>query len=331
MENYGLTDPKTGLNSRLLDWNRSFEELIDHAISTPVDAVLFTGDAFKTRDPNPTYQNAFFKGLKKIAGAGIPIIAIPGNHDLPLAPSKKSALETLATLKVPHIHFSKKIDLIKIPVAKTTLQIVTLPFIYKLNICQPSEIRGLSAQKLNQILSQRLENLVSLQVAKMKRNQPRIVMAHLSVEKAVLGSEQMIGFGQDLLLSESFLKNLAVDYIALGHLHKYQTVLTKPLAIYPGSLERIDFSEEKENKGFVEINFTPLKTDWRVKARFIPTQARKFLTLRISLAKKEKDPMTEIIKQIKEADIRETVLRIIIKATDQQARKINELEIRGAV
>jgi len=61
VENYGRLDPTTGLSSRLTDFLRAFDQVVDYALdeANDVDLVVFAGDAFKTRDPSPTYQRAF--------------------------------------------------------------------------------------------------------------------------------------------------------------------------------------------------------------------------------------------------------------------------------
>src|SRR5512143_1227592 len=59
MENYGHIDSGTGINSRVIDFLRRFDEVIDYGLSHDVDLVIFAGDAFKTRDPSPTLQREF--------------------------------------------------------------------------------------------------------------------------------------------------------------------------------------------------------------------------------------------------------------------------------
>ncbi|HZB96695.1 MAG TPA: metallophosphoesterase, partial [Herpetosiphonaceae bacterium] len=60
MENYGRTDPATGLNTRLQDYLQRFDEALTYALETePVDIVLIAGDIYKNRTPNPTHQREF--------------------------------------------------------------------------------------------------------------------------------------------------------------------------------------------------------------------------------------------------------------------------------
>ena len=48
IDNYGTIDPETGLSTRVLDFLRAFDVIVDRAIAERFDAVLFTGDAFKS-------------------------------------------------------------------------------------------------------------------------------------------------------------------------------------------------------------------------------------------------------------------------------------------
>ncbi len=59
--------------------------------------------------------------------------------------------------------------------------------------------------------------------------------------------------GSDLVLSPSLVRDPRLDYVALGHIHKPQNLNENahPPVIYPGSIERVDFGEVKDDKFFV--------------------------------------------------------------------------------
>ena len=67
VETYGRPDPATGLSTRLLDFLRAFDELVDFAIEEQVDVVLFCGDAYKSREPSQTHQREFAKRGRKFS------------------------------------------------------------------------------------------------------------------------------------------------------------------------------------------------------------------------------------------------------------------------
>ena len=85
MENYGRTDPATGLSTRLGDFLRTLDEALDWALDNDVHLVLIAGDVYKNRDPSPTVQREFARRIARLSKAGLPTYLIVGNHDLPNA------------------------------------------------------------------------------------------------------------------------------------------------------------------------------------------------------------------------------------------------------
>ena len=103
MANYGRQDPATGLPLRVMDFLRSLDEIVDTAISEQVDLVVFAGDAYKNRDPAPTFQREWGKRIMKLSKAQIPTILLVGNHDVSPSVARAHALEEFSTLSVPHV------------------------------------------------------------------------------------------------------------------------------------------------------------------------------------------------------------------------------------
>ena len=103
VENYSHTDPVTGLSSRLQDFLKTLDELVDYAIEQRVDLVLFCGDAYKSREPSQTQQREFAKRLKRLSTSGIPIFLLIGNHDLPNAIGRATSTEIFDTLAVDNV------------------------------------------------------------------------------------------------------------------------------------------------------------------------------------------------------------------------------------
>jgi exonuclease SbcD len=102
MENYGKTDPETGLSSRVVDFLRRMDEVVNYAREEAVDLVIFAGDAFKTRAPNPTFQREFAWRVRDLAEIA-PVVLLVGNHDLPPTALKASSIEIYDTLAVPNV------------------------------------------------------------------------------------------------------------------------------------------------------------------------------------------------------------------------------------
>lgn len=288
MENYAKLDPETGLSSRLLDFLKTFDFIVDTAIKENVNAVVFAGDAYKTRDPNPTQQRGFGERVKKIAKAGIPFVLVVGNHDTPNAAGKANTLDIYSALEIDNVYVSRKPELLNIPTKSGNLQVVTLPWLHK------DEYKKV-ADKLTGLYE------------KIKPDSPAIFLSHVEVEGASYGSEKGMAIANDVTVPLPLLQDKRLSYVALGHIHKHQVLSKDPLVVYAGSPHRIDFGEEKEEKGIclVEINKT-------TSFQFIPTGARQFLTIEITLKPSDPNPTQTVLSEIAKHDINEKVVRLVI-------------------
>jgi exonuclease SbcD len=70
------------LEERTKDFFRAWADVIEkYAIPNRVDFVLICGDFFDRRNVDPQAMNHAMVGLKALKEAGIPVVAIEGNHD----------------------------------------------------------------------------------------------------------------------------------------------------------------------------------------------------------------------------------------------------------
>lgn len=339
MENYGRLDPKTGLHSRLGDWQQSFQAIIDYATGNkkrsappvnktgPVDLVIFAGDAFRTRDPSPTYVRAFGEGIRKIAEAEIPVVLVVGNHDLPNASGKASTLDVFSALAVPNVTVSRNPELIKMKTKHGEIQIVTLPWMYKSQFFAKEEITQVVGGDLQHRFQEKVIEIFQLLLSKIDARVPAIAVVHATVEGASYGSERSILLGNEIIVPLRILTNPKLSYVALGHLHRHQILHQNPPVVYSGSLERIDFSEEEEKKGFVLVETARGKTV----AHFVEVPVRKFLTIDVQIADDDDNPTYTVVKKVKEASTKDCVVRVIIRCSEVKSPEIRETPIREAL
>jgi exonuclease SbcD len=277
MANYGRQDPQTGLPLRVLDYLKSLDQIVDTAIDEAVDMVLFAGDTYKDRNPAPTYQREWGVRMMRLSRAGIPTLLLVGNHDLSPAHGRAHALDAFDTLEVPYVQVLDKpqflgpADLHGLP-----LQVIALPWISRSGMVAHLDMRATEPGTVYQVLEARLTELVDHWIENADPQLPILLTAHASVEGASYGGERTVMLGGDLTLSGSFVRNPALDYVALGHIHKPQNLTSDrkdspadpPPVVYPGSIERVDFGEAADQKffvvaqvdrGFAEVAWRPLK------------------------------------------------------------------------
>ena len=310
VENYSKLDPQTGLSTRLLDFFKTFDFIVDTAIENKVDAVIFAGDAYKTRDPNPTQQRGFGERIRKIAKTGIPVILVVGNHDTPNAQGRANTLDIYSALEIDNVWVSRKPELLEIPTKSGKLQVVTLPWLHK------DDYRKVGDQ---------LKSLYD-KIDTSPTGGPAIFLSHCEVEGASYGYEKGMAIANDVTVPLPLLQDKRLSYVALGHIHKHQILSQNPLVVYCGSPHRIDFGEEGEEKGIclVEIGKS-------TSFKFIPTNCRQFLSIDINLKPDDKNPTQTILDEIAKHNIIEKVVRLTINIPSDCETEIQIDQIKKAL
>jgi exonuclease SbcD len=139
--------------------------------------------------------------------------------------------------------------------------------------------------------------------------------------------------GRDPVIMLSSIARPVYDYIALGHIHKRQVLCEKPHIVYAGSLERLDFGDEGEEKGFYVIEIEQEDVNRSVRYEFHKIDAREFLTLEISVDEGNPDPTKSILERIAErkGDIADAIVRLKISLPANLATMLREGEIFKAL
>ena len=268
MANYGRHDSETGLPLRVLDFLKSLDTIIDAAISEKVDMVIFAGDAYKDRSPAPTFQREWGKRIMRLSKAQIPTLLLVGNHDLSPAAGRAHAIQEFDTLQVPYVRVLQKPEFLTpnelwgVPV-----QVIAMPWISRSGLMASLGASAVDSKELFGNIEARISELVEGWIEEAGSDFPLILTAHASVEGAMFGAERMVMLGSDLVLPTWLVKDQRLDYVAMGHIHKPQDVNQgqHPPVIYPGSIERIDFGEAKDDKFYIVADITrgDAKVEWR--------------------------------------------------------------------
>ena len=326
VENYGRLDAKTGLHTRLLDYLRSFDELVEYALSEPVDLVLFAGDAYKSRDPNPTHQREFARRIHRLASADIPVFLLTGNHDLPSTAGRADTLDIFATLEVPNVYVGRRPAMHRLDTRAGPLQIIAIPWLLRSHLLSRDERKNHTLTELEDLTLQKLDNIVAREIQQLDRAVPTIVAAHGAVYGATYGSERSVMLGQELVLPLSLLKNDAFDYVALGHIHRHQVLSREPPIVYAGSVDRIDFGEEKEAKGFFVAEVESGRADFT----FVEiSSTRPFITIEVEAI--SNDPMAQVRQAVAAQDLHNAIARLIIHTSVEKNHLLGDREIRQSL
>ena len=241
------------LEERTQDFFRAwYEVILRHAIPNEVDFVLIAGDFFNARKVDPQTMNHAMAGLNELREAGIPVLAIEGNHD------QHEAMNTFSWLRsLSQWGFLKLLEPARNPEGGFRF----VPWNEEERSGSYIDVAGarifgshwygMSANAAIPMLTDALRDV----------RQPglfHILMLHTDVEGQINRPIPALSIAK--------LKELRtqVDYVALGHTHKRFEL--EDWAFNPGSLEACTIDEYKEERGAYLIE---VDDEHRVTARHI--------------------------------------------------------------
>jgi len=324
-ELYGRYDPLTGASSRLQDFVDALDRAIDYAIRERVDLFLFAGDAYKTRDPTPTQQRAFALRLRRLLEAEVPVFLLTGNHDMPNAFGRATSLDIFDSLPLANLYVASRPDVYQVRTRSGPLQVVAVPWLSRSIWMAREELKNKSIDEMNRELLERLETFMDAAIAGLDPDAPAVLTLHGSVAGAVFGSERSTMLGNDPLIPKSLVANPAFAYVALGHIHKHQQVVDDPPVVYSGGVERIDFGEERDAKGFVVVDIDPAGARWR----FVESGARPFTSLRVQAH--GSDPTAEALEAVAGRDLDGAIVKLEVHLLDGNQSSFQEGRVRAAL
>ena len=337
VENYGRTDPNTGLSTRLGDFLDALDELVEFALADGVDVVVLAGDAYKGRDPSQTHQREFARRLLKLSDGGIATFLLPGNHDLPAATGRAHAVEIFSTLQVPNVHVGASLQTYAIPTRAGPLQVLAVPWPSRGAMLAREESRGLSIEEIRAETERRMTMAIAGRAQGIDPDVPAILTGHVTVNGATVGSERSMMLGNDHVLNVSAVQRPELEYVALGHIHKHQVLRPVggdgPAVAYSGSLQRVDFSEESDEKGFCVVALDP-KADQGQRVtdfQFQKIAARPFVTVDAAVPEVEQNPAAFVTRAISRHQVAGAIVRLRVKLSSEQSAKLRDSDLRPSL
>ncbi|HYW89930.1 MAG TPA: exonuclease SbcCD subunit D [Chloroflexota bacterium] len=327
MENYGRINPETGLNQRLHDFLQSLDQAIDGAIAEQVDLVVFAGDVYKTRDPTPTHQREFAHRIQRLATAGIKTMLVAGNHDVPMSAGRATSVDIFRALEIPSVTVARSIGTHVVETRSGPIQVVAFPWgVRSLVVAQP-EYKNCTIAELNQAMIDLTRARLRAEAESLDPDLPAIVVGHAHLFGAKIGAERLLTMGGDPMYDLQTFDLPTIDYVALGHIHKHQVLnYAAPQVVYAGSIDRVDFGEQDESKGWVLVE---IPEKGHAEFEFRSVRARPFLTIE---ARVESDNATEdVVRAIARhaAALENAVVRVRIDIPPERGGELREDEIRA--
>ncbi len=335
IDRYGAVNPDSGLSLQMEDFLQALDEAVTCAIDTGASLFLFCGDAYKSRDPSQTQQREFARRISSLVKNGTAVFLLVGNHDLPHSRGMANSLDIFQTLGIGDVTVAASAGTFHLRTRDGPVQVVAVPWATRSTLLTRDDFRLNTIEELNKVIEQKLTDIIRTEAAALDPAVPALLAGHFTHSQATLGAEKGLHLGQDYILPVSALNDNLFDYIALGHIHKSQKIDISAPIVYAGSLQRIDFSEEDQDKGFYLLDIDPAKARGQrlVSYTFVPVKTRRFLTIDVKIEAGEINPSAAVLREIerKQELIRDSIVRVRVHLPADVQSDIAEPEIRRAL
>lgn len=224
-----------------------------------VDLLLMSGDVFESGAPHAEAERVVFHFLRRVGSAGTSSVVIAGNHD---SPARLEAWGTLAELALV-----RTVARPRPPTEGGAIEIesrdgqravvAAIPFAFPRYLVSALKLAEDETKAMQQY-ADRLRRITQLVCAAFRADTVNLLVAHAHIEGAILaGSERQAHVGDQWAATPQALPPHA-HYVALGHIHRPQSIPAAPSpTYYAGSVLQLDFGEAGEEKSFVVIEATP--------------------------------------------------------------------------
>ena len=234
-----------GKVSRNPDLHYALEQIAHFCRENSPDLLLIAGDLFDKANPDNESKELVFNELfLKMRDLGIEVVVIAGNHDSYDFMRSISGLSLLA-----NVHIFDRPSKERFLYRKGDLAVACLPY--------PSERVITSAEEDSKsTYAQLVSKFISFLAESVKGAKHKVLLAHLFIAGSrYTRTEKEATITQHYAVHPAALTDV-FDYVALGHVHRYQRIENAPTyAYYTGTPYQLDFSETGEEKFFNFIIF----------------------------------------------------------------------------
>lgn len=300
---YGKINKNTGIDLRTEDILNNIDQSIEFAIKNKIEYFFILGDFYHTKRPLEIFRKLLAQKFKKILENKIKLFLLLGNHDQ----GKTSSHDLTELFEINSL--IENFHVIENPVTFETDDcfLAFLPHVNKIeHNLKDEEYKDYNIKQIKELSAE----------AKKSDKKFKLFFAHFGTDKSMFGSSCDIGSVEPsnsrfVPLAE-FKKDIWTR-VYLGDIHKQQEL--NSFCRHVGSIARVDFGEEEEQKGFYFFDFG--------KDQFIPLKDRIFKTLDVDLLVNPRETMNGFVDKIQEEDLSESITRLKIHIREKDKGLIN--------
>jgi exonuclease SbcD len=305
------------LGRTLTDHDELLSRIVDIAEREEADLFLLLGDAFQRRQTNRDEDEVFMRFLLAMARL-CPILLLGGNHDW-RGYERASTVGIFREMGVtvalePGVH------------RYGDTAIASLPWAALGHLVAQRD--GGERAFANQEAAAHLVTIARGLREQIEPGETAILAGHWAVTGASLPTGLPTDMLSEPVIEITDLEAQGWDSIALGHVHRAQTIGELGTAFYAGSPYACDWGEAEIAHGVWVLEPDPTTRSMNERAllvpSFVPIPDRPFWTL--DLSELEEPPY-----EIAEALVMDAIVRVQIRASQEQARRLDLRALRQAL
>jgi exonuclease SbcD len=230
---------------RLPEQREVLAEIVRIAGEQQVHAVLVAGDLYETATPGAEAQQLVVRTLLALRDTGARVVAIAGNHDhAPTLDAYRPLAGAAGITLVGRVRRPAEGGVVAFDTADgTPVRVAALPFLSQRYAVRAAELLANTPAENSAGYDAWMRGIIAALVTGFAPDAVNVVLAHLTVTGAAMGG----GERQSQSIFEYHVPASAfpadAHYVALGHLHRRQSLPAPCPVHYSGSPLRIDFGE----------------------------------------------------------------------------------------
>jgi DNA repair protein SbcD/Mre11 len=244
---------------RLDEQRAVLAEIAAVAEQNQVDAVLIAGDVYDAAAPSAQAQNLVVKTLLRLRRTGAEVIVIAGNHDHGgTFEAYRPLMAEVGITLVGQTRLPDQGGVVRFRARSgEDVQVATLPFLTQRYAVRAAEIVSQTPSENVRAYDEMVRQVVSALTAGFGADTVNVLMAHLTCIGGTFGGGERSAQSIFEYSVPAAIFPVSTHYVALGHLHRRQSIPAACPVNYSGSPIAIDFGEQANTSVVCLVEASP--------------------------------------------------------------------------
>jgi exonuclease SbcD len=232
---------------RLDEQRAVLAEIAQVAEENQVDAVLVAGDVYESWAPSAPAQHLVIQTLLRLRQAGAEVIVIAGNHDHgPTFEAYRPLMDIAGITLVGMVRPPDKGGVVRFRARSggEDVQVAVLPFLTQRYAVRAAEIVTQTPSENVRAYDEMVRQIVAALTGGFSDGTVNLLMSHLTCIGGLFGGGERSAQSIFEYSVPASIFPVSAHYVALGHLHRRQSLPAHCPVHYSGSPIAVDFGEQ---------------------------------------------------------------------------------------